>query len=135
MSSIRRPKRLTINGTDEKEYHFLVKGGEDLRLDQRIEQLFGVMNGMVKKNTFCSRQNIQMATYKVVPMSLNLGIIEWVNHTKPLRSCIESQNPSMAYWKNIKKSYHNWISKHASGNKNIAGKKRKNEKTIIIPGY
>lgn len=65
MESIRKPKRLTINGTDEKEYHFLVKGGEDLRLDQRIEQLFGVMNDMIKKNAFCSRQSMQIATYKV----------------------------------------------------------------------
>ena len=33
------PKRITILGDDEKEYKFLVKGGEDLRLDQRIEQV------------------------------------------------------------------------------------------------
>lgn len=65
MTSIRRPKRLRINGTDEKEYYFLVKGGEDLRLDQRVEQIFGVMNEMVMRNTFCSKQNIQLATYKV----------------------------------------------------------------------
>ena len=26
-------------GNDEREYKFLVKGGEDLRLDQRIEQV------------------------------------------------------------------------------------------------
>lgn len=39
MSSIRKPKRLTIRGDDEKEYMFLVKGGEDLRMDQRIEQV------------------------------------------------------------------------------------------------
>ena len=29
---------------DEKEALLLVKGGEDLRLDQRIEQLFAVFN-------------------------------------------------------------------------------------------
>ena len=39
MSSIRAPKRITILGNDEREYKFLVKGGEDLRLDQRIEQV------------------------------------------------------------------------------------------------
>jgi DNA-dependent protein kinase catalytic subunit len=33
MSSIRKPKRLTIYGTDEKTYRLLVKGVEDLRLD------------------------------------------------------------------------------------------------------
>lgn len=41
MSSIRKPKRLIIRGDDEKDHMFLVKGGEDLRLDQRIEQVSG----------------------------------------------------------------------------------------------
>ena len=36
LGSIRRPKRLTLHGSDEREYHLLVKGGEDLRLDQRV---------------------------------------------------------------------------------------------------
>ena len=33
LGSIRRPKRLTVHGSNEKVYHLLVKGGEDLRLD------------------------------------------------------------------------------------------------------
>ncbi len=33
MKSIRKPKRLTIYGSDEKTYKVLVKGVEDLRLD------------------------------------------------------------------------------------------------------
>jgi DNA-dependent protein kinase catalytic subunit len=39
LSSLRAPKRVTILGNDEREYKFLVKGGEDLRLDQRIQQV------------------------------------------------------------------------------------------------
>lgn len=39
MPSLRKPKRITILGDDGKEYRYLVKGGEDLRLDQRIEQV------------------------------------------------------------------------------------------------
>lgn len=35
MGSLRKPKRLTIHGSDEREYSFLVKAGEDLRQDQR----------------------------------------------------------------------------------------------------
>lgn len=46
-SSMRRPKRLTFRGDNQKEYNFLVKGGEDLRLDQRIEQLFEAMNDIL----------------------------------------------------------------------------------------
>jgi len=41
LPSIRKPKRIIIRGDDEKDHMFLVKGGEDLRLDQRIEQVSG----------------------------------------------------------------------------------------------
>ncbi len=44
MSSMRKPKRVTIRGDNEREYMFLVKGGEDLRQDQRIEQVRGREN-------------------------------------------------------------------------------------------
>jgi DNA-dependent protein kinase catalytic subunit len=44
LDSIRKPKKLSINGSNEKEYNLLVKGGEDLRLDQRVQQVFKIMN-------------------------------------------------------------------------------------------
>ena len=50
MSSLRRPKRISILGNDQKEYKYLVKGGEDLRLDQRVEQLFAIMNQVNNNN-------------------------------------------------------------------------------------
>ena len=37
LRSIRRPKRLTAFAEDERAHTFLVKGGEDLRLDARIQ--------------------------------------------------------------------------------------------------
>uniref|UniRef100_A0A803VTB7 DNA-dependent protein kinase catalytic subunit n=1 Tax=Ficedula albicollis TaxID=59894 RepID=A0A803VTB7_FICAL len=55
MESLRKPKRITIRGSDEQEYPFLVKGGEDLRQDQRIEQLFGVMNIILSQDAFISK--------------------------------------------------------------------------------
>ena len=53
LNSIRKPKKLTIHGSNEKSYDFLVKGGEDLRLDQRIEQLFSVMNEIFTNDKQC----------------------------------------------------------------------------------
>ncbi|KAM6171214.1 DNA-dependent protein kinase catalytic subunit isoform 3-T3 [Erethizon dorsatum] len=69
MASIRRPKRIVIRGHDEREYPFLVKGGEDLRQDQRIEQLFEVMNIILSRDAACSQRNMQLRTYHVVPMT------------------------------------------------------------------
>lgn len=69
MSSIRRPKRVIIRGHDEHDYPFLVKGGEDLRQDQRIEQLFSVMNIILSQDAACSQRNMKLSTYQVVPMT------------------------------------------------------------------
>uniref|UniRef100_A0A8C3TYH6 DNA-dependent protein kinase catalytic subunit n=1 Tax=Catharus ustulatus TaxID=91951 RepID=A0A8C3TYH6_CATUS len=69
MESLRKPKRITIRGSDEQEYPFLVKGGEDLRQDQRIEQLFDVMNIILSQDATCSQRNMQLKTYQVIPMT------------------------------------------------------------------
>ncbi len=50
MGSLRKPKRLKIRGNDERDYPYLVKGGEDLRLDQRVQQLFSVMNEILSND-------------------------------------------------------------------------------------
>lgn len=69
MTSIRRPKRLIVRGDDERDHPFLVKGGEDLRQDQRIEQLFGVMNILLGRDSACTRRGLQLRTYQVVPIN------------------------------------------------------------------
>lgn len=69
MTSIRRPKRLIVRGNDERDHPFLVKGGEDLRQDQRIEQLFGVMNIILHQDPACSQRSLTLRTYQVVPIT------------------------------------------------------------------
>ncbi|KAF2075899.1 hypothetical protein CYY_002790 [Polysphondylium violaceum] len=91
MGSLRKPKRIKIHGNDEKDYPFLIKGGEDLRLDQRIQQLFRVMNEILGRDTAASKRGLRVTTYQVVPMTSKVGIIEWINDTKPLREILEEQ--------------------------------------------
>lgn len=69
MESIRKPKRIVIRGSDEQDYPFLVKGGEDLRQDQRIEQLFEVMNTVLSQDAACSQRKLLLKTYQVIPMT------------------------------------------------------------------
>lgn len=42
-----------------------VKGGEDLRVDQRVEQLFEVMNVVMATSASCRRARLSNKTYKV----------------------------------------------------------------------
>ncbi|KAJ3150478.1 hypothetical protein HDU86_006651 [Geranomyces michiganensis] len=88
MGSMRRPKRLTIVGSDEVEYSWLIKGGEDLRLDQRVQEMFSTMNAIMRESGRCG--DLALRTYKVIPMSTTLGILEWVGNTKPLREVLTS---------------------------------------------
>ncbi|XP_077410583.1 DNA-dependent protein kinase catalytic subunit isoform X2 [Vanacampus margaritifer] len=85
MSSIRRPKRLIIRGDDERDHPFLVKGGEDLRQDQRIEQLFAVMNILLSHDAACARRGLQLRTYQVIPINTRIGLIEWLENTCTLK--------------------------------------------------
>ena len=113
LHSLRLPKRITIRGHDENEYRFLVKGGEDIRQDQRIEALFSIMNDLYDNDPNCNQSNsahIAVRTYKgktrrsqmvigahrftlgnilVIPMSSKLGMIEWLDNTRPLKDLIE----------------------------------------------
>lgn len=69
MSSLRKPKKIVIRGNDERDYPFLVKGGEDLRQDQRIEQLFDIMNIILSQDAACKQRYMQLKTYQVIPMT------------------------------------------------------------------
>ncbi|NIG58597.1 DNA-dependent protein kinase catalytic subunit isoform X1 [Pontoporia blainvillei] len=90
MASLRRPMRIVVRGHDEREYTFLVKGGEDLRQDQRICQLLQVMNGVLARDAACSQRGLQVTTYRVVPMTSRLGLIEWIESTCTLKELLLS---------------------------------------------
>ncbi|GAB1300036.1 DNA-dependent protein kinase catalytic subunit [Apodemus speciosus] len=117
MLSLRKPKRIVIRGHDEKEYPFLVKGGEDLRQDQRIEQLFEVMNAILSQDAACSQRNMQLRTYRVVPMTSRLGLIEWIENTVTLKDLLlsnMSQEEKVAYNSDPEapiRDYKDWLMK------------------------
>lgn len=91
LASKQLPKQITMHCSDEKDYTFLVKGGEDLRLDQRIEQLFDVMNQILHTDPRCRDRTLVTRTYKVIPMTQEIGIIEWLHDTSTLKSMIEDR--------------------------------------------
>lgn len=76
--SKQRPKKLIILGTDGKEHVYLLKGKEDLRLDQRIMQLFNLINKMFRDPQ--ERDNYSIKGYSITPISLETGVIEWIQN-------------------------------------------------------
>lgn len=88
IKSKQRPKILIMRGSDEKDYKFVVKGGEDLRLDQRIEQLFEVMNNVLSRDASCSQRKLAVRTYSVIPVSKKCGLLQFVENTRILQDII-----------------------------------------------
>ena len=47
-----------ITGSNGQEYQFLLKGHEDLRQDERVMQLFGLVNSLLLSNPETFRRNL-----------------------------------------------------------------------------
>ena len=86
-SSIRKPMLIQVVGSDGRSYPFIVKAGEDLRQDQRIEQLFDICNRQLTSDDVGGGGG-RIETYTVVPLTKRLGLIEFVPNTLPLRDFI-----------------------------------------------
>lgn len=65
MESLRKPVCITIVGDDAKDYMFLNKFGEDLRLDQRLQQTFIIINNFLNTDQACKQRHLFIDTYQV----------------------------------------------------------------------
>lgn len=63
LSSKQRPRRITIVGSDGKHYKFLLKGHEDLRQDERVMQLFGLVNTLLSNNMQTARAGLSIQQF------------------------------------------------------------------------
>uniref|UniRef100_A0A7R9YR22 Serine/threonine-protein kinase TOR n=1 Tax=Chlamydomonas euryale TaxID=1486919 RepID=A0A7R9YR22_9CHLO len=88
ISSKQRPRKLTICGSDGAEYMFLLKGHEDLRQDERVMQLFGLVNTMLANDRTTAERDLSIARYAVIPLSPNSGLIGWVPNCDTLHALI-----------------------------------------------
>lgn len=74
-----RPKKIKIVGSDGKTYDFLLKGWEDLHLDQRMMIFIETVNIILLNEKLA----FNVRTYPVVPIGRNAGLIKWVEKTHP----------------------------------------------------
>jgi DNA-dependent protein kinase catalytic subunit len=89
LTSVRKPKKIVVFGNDEKSYSFLIKGCEDLRLDQRIMEIFRAFNEIMKNDSNCMSKGLKLNRFSVFPLTLKLGILEWIDNTQPMKSVIK----------------------------------------------
>ena len=102
-----QPKDVIIKGEDGNFYQYLLKGHEDLRLDERIMQFFRLINSLIMQETVFRQTIIQITS--VIPLSLLHGLVKWIPGTDTLRFIVEKQRklhqrePMQEY--NLKEKY------------------------------
>ncbi|EPS72515.1 hypothetical protein M569_02243, partial [Genlisea aurea] len=89
ITSKQRPRKLTIYGSDGEEYAFLLKGHEDLRQDERVMQLFGLVNTLLGNSRKTAEKDLSIQRYAVIPLSPNSGLIGWVPNCDTLHHLIK----------------------------------------------
>ncbi|CAO3641409.1 unnamed protein product [Cunninghamella echinulata] len=90
MRSLQQPKRITLMGTDGRNYHFLSKKNDDLRKDARMMEFSYMINKFLRKQqtTHADDYQLYIRTYAVIPLGENWGLIEWINNLEALKHIV-----------------------------------------------
>lgn len=78
------PKITDCIGSDGKAYKQLFKDKDDLRQDAVMQQVFTLVNSMLKQDRRASKRSLHVRTYSVVPLGPQYGLLEFVEKTVPL---------------------------------------------------
>ncbi|XP_020814150.1 serine/threonine-protein kinase ATM [Drosophila serrata] len=62
----------------------LIKGKDDLRQDAVMQQVFGIVNELLQQDAEFIERKLQLRTYKVTPLSMRSGILEWCTNSMPV---------------------------------------------------
>ncbi|KAK0859362.1 Serine/threonine-protein kinase tel1 [Friedmanniomyces endolithicus] len=86
MGGLSHPKVLTAIASDGKAYKQLFKGtkDDDLRQDAIMEQVFEEVSKMLRSHKATRQRDLQVRTYKVIPLTTKSGIMEWVPNSIPI---------------------------------------------------
>nr|XP_044992414.1 serine/threonine-protein kinase ATR isoform X2 [Jaculus jaculus] len=85
LSSLQKPKKISLKGSDGKLYIMMCKPKDDLRKDCRLMEFNSLINKILRKDAESRRRELHIRTYAVIPLNDECGIIEWVNNTAGLR--------------------------------------------------
>ncbi|CAG7979258.1 unnamed protein product [Penicillium salamii] len=82
-SGVSAPKIVTAVASNGETFKQL-GGNDDLRQDAIMEQVFEQVSSLLKDHQPTRQRNLGIRTYKVLPLTPNAGIIEFVPNTIPL---------------------------------------------------
>jgi ataxia telangiectasia mutated family protein len=80
---VNAPKVVSCIGSDGLRRRQLIKGRDDLRQDAVMQQVFGLVNLLLRRDTAATRRKLHIRTYNVIPLSQRSGVVEWCEGTVP----------------------------------------------------
>jgi FKBP12-rapamycin complex-associated protein len=101
ISSKQRPRKLAMLGSDGVSYDFVLKGHEDIRQDERVMQLFGLVNTLLSTEPECLKRHLNIQRYAAVPLSTSSGLLGWVPNSDTLHVLIREYRESRKILLNI----------------------------------
>ncbi|KAL1646059.1 Serine/threonine-protein kinase tel1 [Diplodia intermedia] len=89
-NGLSQPKIVTAIADDGRPYRQLYKSGnDDLRQDAIMEQVFEHVSQLLRNHMATRLRNLNIRTYKVVPLTHRSGVIEFVQNTMPLMNYLD----------------------------------------------
>jgi ataxia telangiectasia mutated family protein len=94
-SGLSRPKIIDCEGSDGRMYRQLVKSGDDLRQDAVMQQVFENVCLTLRNDSETRNRNLSIRTYKVIPLTSQTGVIEWVDDAIPFGSFLTDKDKAL----------------------------------------
>ncbi|KKZ57818.1 FKBP12-rapamycin complex-associated protein [[Emmonsia] crescens] len=97
----KRPRKMTLKGSDGNSYMYALKGHEDIRQDERVMQLFGLVNTLLDHDSESFKRHLTIQRFPAIPLSQNSGLLGWVCNTDTLHALIKEYRESRRILVNI----------------------------------
>ncbi|KAF7308508.1 Serine/threonine-protein kinase TOR [Mycena chlorophos] len=101
ITSKQRPRRMSMKGSDGRDYQYILKGHEDLRQDERVMQLFGLVNTLLSVDTDSFKRQLHIQRNPIIPLAPNAGLIGAIQDTDTLHELIRDHRHSIKLLLNI----------------------------------
>lgn len=92
---------MTLRGSDGVNYTYALKGHEDIRQDERVMQLFGLVNTLLKNDSESFKRHLTIQRFPAIPLSQNSGLLGWVPNSDTLHNLIKEYRENRRILLNI----------------------------------
>ncbi|XP_026479798.1 serine/threonine-protein kinase ATR-like [Ctenocephalides felis] len=113
LASLQKPRRISLKGSDGKNYSLLLKPKDDLRKDFRLMEFNTIVNQYLHKNPVARERRLKIRTYSVLPLNEECGIIEWISNVIPLRPALIKIYKEKQIYTNAEKLKAMWVPKES----------------------